>query len=285
MNESPNSENSNRTCAITGATGGIGAALARLAASEGFSLVLHGRSEGKLTALRAELERAVPTLNAATIVGDLDTAAGAHRVAASIATAAPQLDVLFNNAGVLLAGEQISADGMDLHAQVNLIAPYILMRQLKPQLAEAHGVIVNVSSGSALRAKELSIAELKRPRQTTGLSGPYATSKLALAVVTRLLAPEFASDDVGLACATPGPVKSEMTRGGGMPTVLRLLAPLLFRSPAQGASKLFSALDRARSEPGSFFDGSRIRELPAFTLSETLQAELVAFCEAAAQHR
>lgn len=268
-------------CAITGATGGIGAALSKHATAEGYDLVLHGRSESKLTELVEQLKRDIPESNIDIVVGDLDTSANARKVASEISARAPKLALLFNNAGVLLDGIQMSCDGLEMHTQVNLIAPYILMQTLKPNIARTEGAIINVSSGSALRAKSLSAQILIRPEQAKKLTGAYAASKLALSVVTQALGEEFAGEGVILVSADPGPNKTNMTAGDGMPKFLLLLRPLIYASPEKGAEKIFEAsrFSKSRSLPGAFLAGSKVRNLPKFAQSAEIEEMLLEFCQ------
>lgn len=270
-----------RVCAITGATGGIGAALANEAVRHGFDLVLHGRSLAKLEAIQREISERHPTVDIVLVVGDLGTACGAEQVASGISKVAPKLDLLINNAGVLLDGLPISADGIDMHTQVNLIAPYAIMQRLKPALSGDNGSVINVASGSALRAKTLSVQSLKKPTDTRKLFGAYAQSKLALALITQMIAPDFLKDGIRIVAADPGPVKTGMTSGDGMPGLLKLLRPFLYATPEKGAAKVFAALDsEARADQsGGFYPGGKRRSLPAFATQAHLAREILAFCD------
>ncbi|MCF2870930.1 SDR family NAD(P)-dependent oxidoreductase [Octadecabacter sp. G9-8] len=270
-----------RICAITGATGGIGAALADEAVRRGFDLVLHGRSVSKLEAMKEEISQRHPTLDIALVVGDLGTAFGAEQVAGEISKVAPKLDLLINNAGVLLGGLPVSPDGIDMHTQVNLIAPYVLMQRLKPALSEVKGSVINVASGSARRVKTLSVRSLKKPTDTRKLFGAYAQSKLAVALITQTIAPDFLTDGIRIVAADPGPVKSGMTSGDGMPGLLKLLRPFLYATPEKGAAKVFAALDsEARADQsGGFYPGGKRRSLPAFANQGHLADEILEFCD------
>lgn len=267
-------------CAITGATGGIGAALSIQAAREGYDLILHGRSEAKLTELIEKLKQTTPESNVQIVVGELDTAEKTKKMASEISACAPKLDLLFNNAGVLLDGIQMSDDGLEMHTQINLIAPYILMQALKSNVAKAEGSITNVSSGSALRAQPLSAKTLVRPHEAKKLTGAYASSKLALSSVTNALGDAFAEDGVTLVSADPGPNKTGMTVSGGMPKFLLLLRPFIYSSPEKGAHKIFDATNfaKTRSLSGAFLVGRKVKQLPESAQTDTTKAMLLDFC-------
>ena len=268
-------------CAVTGASGGIGTALAWRAARQGYDLVLHGRSRESLSALRDALQRSDSALSIELVVGDLDTALAAQRVAEGIAEVAGHLDLLFNNAGVLVDGIQLSPDGLELHTQVNLIAPFILMEKLRPSVARTQGAIVNVSSGAALKARTLSVHELRRPTRAKKLFGAYANSKLALSAVTNWLGESYAEDGIAMISADPGPNKTTMTAGPGMPGFVRLLRPFLHGSPDRGARHLFDALAQARvMAPGTFFTKGRATRLPSLAYEAIAVEPVLELCRA-----
>ncbi len=270
------------TCVITGSTGGLGAALAELAAQRGYDLILHGRKEASLNELKNRILDSHPHVNVFLISGDLGNTVDTSTIARKISNLAPKLDLLINNAGVLLDGIKMSSSGLEMHTQVNLLAPYIMMKTLRNNLSFAKGSIINVSSGSAFRAKNLTIAELTKPTKVEKLSGAYARSKLALSHVTQELGEEFASDGITLLSTGPGPNKTNMTTGKGMPTWLLLLRPLIYSAPEKGAKKIFASLKSAQTHPipGSYFSGSKVKKLPRLFHSKLKPRDLVNFCEA-----
>ena len=269
-----------KTCAITGATGGIGHALANALAERGYDLVLHGRSPHKLEALKATLLTGHDELKVTLVTGDLEGAGGAQRVAGEIAAAAPILHLLINNAGILSENAEVSPDGLDMHMQVNLVAPFILMQLLKPCLAATGGTIVNVSSGAVFRARSLSAKILRHPSTDRKLFGAYAESKLAQAVLGKSLADEFAKDRIAIVSADPGPTKTSMTASDAMPKLLKLLRPLLYRPPERGAANILHATDDAvrHNRLGAYFTKGREKQLPDFASDQTIAADVLKFC-------
>ncbi len=95
----------------------------------------------------------------------------------SIAAAAAELvergpiDLFYNNAGVLLAGLEKSKHGIEMHAQVNTIAPYLFGRLLQPALEGA--TVLTVSTGAVSNTGDLRVAELADPPSFKKLVGPY----------------------------------------------------------------------------------------------------------------
>lgn len=135
-----------RTILITGATDGLGRAIAARAYREGWDVLAHGRDEAKLAALADELP------GARTLRADLAALADVAALAEEVQAATGRLDVLLSNAGIGFTepggGDRLeSADGHELRFAVNYLAPYLLTRLLLPLLeASAPARVVNVAS-------------------------------------------------------------------------------------------------------------------------------------------
>ncbi|MFD5318480.1 SDR family NAD(P)-dependent oxidoreductase [Streptomyces sp. NPDC127098] len=140
-----------RTVLVTGATDGLGRALAHDLAASGAELILHGRSPERLDRLVAELV-AGGAGEPRTVVADFAELAQVRRMAEEVRATAGRLDVLVNNAGVG-GGEpdgrtrRTSADGHELRLAVNHLAGFLLTLELLPLLrASAPARVVNVAS-------------------------------------------------------------------------------------------------------------------------------------------
>lgn len=144
-----------RSALITGATGGIGQALARQLHAIGFPIFVTGRDEKKLGALRDELR--CPGLAL-----DLTPANAASRLYAAAREALGQIDILINNAGFNRAKTplpEVTADDIDASYALNLRAPMLLARDaLRDMGARRSGHILNViSSVVHFRAENFSV--------------------------------------------------------------------------------------------------------------------------------
>jgi NAD(P)-dependent dehydrogenase (short-subunit alcohol dehydrogenase family) len=248
---------------ITGASSGVGYQLLLRLLNEGWRVLALQRSpvpqedpmvqaairEGRLCAHAVDLS--LPTQLTAKL--------------AQLAATEPRIDLLVNNAGVSLPRAAPATSGRDLHFEVNVLAPYLITRALLSNVAASrHRTVLQVSSNALLHVKEFSREELLQPSHFRKLLGPYASSKLALSLWTHALASSV-TEDVSLLSVCPGGTDTPMTRGPGMPVVLRALVPFLFRHPRQGAAKLLSAsgvFGGAPHDSGSFIMRGRPHALP-----------------------
>jgi NAD(P)-dependent dehydrogenase (short-subunit alcohol dehydrogenase family) len=180
------------TVLVTGATSGLGAALARDLAGRGWTVIAHGRHAERARRLADQLG---PPSTA--VVADLASLDDVRKLAAEVKAATPALHVLVNNAGVGFGppggGRELSRDGHELRFAVNYLAPVLLTRELLPLLkASAPARVVNVGSvGQA----PLDLDDLRLDRDYSG-SVAYRRAKLALTAWTFDLAVELEADGV-----------------------------------------------------------------------------------------
>jgi NAD(P)-dependent dehydrogenase (short-subunit alcohol dehydrogenase family) len=228
---------------VTGATSGIGRAVAVRLASDGAEVIVHGRDAG----------RGAGTVEAITAAGglarfvaaDLGDPAGLRQ----LAEAAGDIDVLVNNGGFSVFGATADLDVLTFDALFasNVRAPFFLVAAFAPGMAaRGEGSIVNVSSMAG----------------QIGLAGAaaYGATKASLASMTRSWAAEFSPSGVRVNAIAPGPVDTggaapERTEALGATTLLHRAA-----SPEEIAEVVgFLASPRASYVTGAIFaaDGGR----------------------------
>ena len=185
-----------KVCAITGAGGGIGRALALGFAAKGARLILSSRDGIALESTCAAV-RESGHADVQAIVSDLSRDADALSLAEHVGRSS--VDILVNNAGVFPTGPFLETGLADLDAclTVNLRAPFALSRAAAPHMvARKWGRIVNIGSSSAY----MGVAR----------SSLYCASKHALLGLSRALHAELRDQGVRVFCISPGSVKTRM---------------------------------------------------------------------------
>lgn len=177
-----------RTILLTGATGGIGKALAQVLARRGASLLLSARSAARLEALKAEILEMGG--HAEVVAADLSTSDGRQALVA--AAAKFRVDTLINNAGTNHLGLYATQSEASIESLVtsNLVAPMLLTRALLPVLVrEGDGCIVNVGS---------ILGSIATPGQAA-----YSASKFALRGFNEALRRELEPDGIRVVYVAP----------------------------------------------------------------------------------
>lgn len=186
----------NKTALVTGASGGLGAAIARSLHQQGARVVLSGTKVAALESLQAELGAAsfVVAANLGAVEGpaqllkDAEAALGAG------------VDILVNNAGLTRDGLALRMKDEDWQAvlDVNLTAAFKLIRSaMKGMMARRWGRIVNITSVVGVTGN--------------GGQANYAASKAGLIGMSKSLAQEMAPRGITVNCVAPGFIKSAMT--------------------------------------------------------------------------
>jgi len=186
---------SGMTALVTGASGGIGSAIARALAGQGARLAVSGSNVDKLEAFRGELGG-----DHVAVACNLSDGAAVDALVPQAVEALGQLDILVNNAGVTrdnLAMRMKDEEWSDV-IRINLEAAFRLSRAaLKPMMRARFGRIVSITSV---------VGATGNPGQAN-----YAASKAGLIGMSKALAQEVASRGITVNCIAPGFIRSAMT--------------------------------------------------------------------------
>jgi NAD(P)-dependent dehydrogenase (short-subunit alcohol dehydrogenase family) len=184
-----------RRALVTGATGGLGAAVARAFAQEGARVALVARDRGRLEALRDELGEAAVAAPA-----DVATSGEAASAVADAAAALGGLDAVVNGAAIDTSWKpvgELPVEEWDRAIAVNLSGTFYVCRAALPLLERDGGAIVNITSVAGLRAWEEDAA--------------YNASKAGVELLTRTIAVEYGPRGVRANCLAPGVIDAGMT--------------------------------------------------------------------------
>jgi len=188
-----------KTALITGASGGIGSAIAKRFAALGLNLVLCGRSVEKLEAVRAACEALGSRV--ALLTGDVTADDFPARAMETAQAQFGGLDILVNNAGMALSCplEATSHTQFDQIMALNARTPYFLCQAALPLLRQSdHATIVNIASVVGHKGYPLQSA--------------YAASKHALIGMSKSLANEVYEEGIRVHIIAPGAVFTDMVR-------------------------------------------------------------------------
>lgn len=184
-----------KTALITGATGGIGAAIAKALHKAGATVAISGTRQPALDALKAELGERVFT-----IACNLGDPADVEKLVPAAEAAMGGLDILVNNAGVTRDGLAMRMKDEDWQSviDINLTSNFRLSRAaMKGMMKKRQGRIINVTS---------IVGVTGNPGQAN-----YVASKAGLIGLTKSLAQELATRNVTVNCVAPGFIATPMT--------------------------------------------------------------------------
>ena len=223
-----------KTALVTGASGGIGGAVARAFAEAGARLALSGTNTAKLEALRAELggDHVITPCN-------LSDAAAVDALAGQAEGALGGLDIVVSNAGLTRDGLLLRMKDEDWSEvlRVNLEAYFRLSRAaIKGMMKRRSGRIIGITSVVGVTGN---------PGQTN-----YAASKAGMIGFTKALAQEIASRNVTVNCIAPGFIASAMTAGLPEAQKQALLSKIPAGRLGEGADVAAAALYLASDAAG-----------------------------------
>jgi NAD(P)-dependent dehydrogenase (short-subunit alcohol dehydrogenase family) len=233
----PHADMTGKRVMITGFTAGIGRAATHDLANMGAELVLVCRNREKGQEVVNDLRARVPNVQADMLVGDLGLLSDIRRVGDEFLASGRSLDVLFNNAGVVMQRRFSTSDGFETTFAVNHLGYYLLTRLLlEPLRADGGGRVVSTASdahkfsGGAMRFDDLQ----SESKYTT--FGTYGQSKLANILFTRELARREQENGLTANCFHPGFVASNFSKNNGAFARILMTAISPFgRSPEKGA--------------------------------------------------
>jgi NAD(P)-dependent dehydrogenase (short-subunit alcohol dehydrogenase family) len=250
-----------RVVLITGATSGIGEATARALARRGAHVVLAGRDrdrcEATAEAIRGESGRAD---GVEYLLSDLSRRDEVRRLADEFRARHGRLDVLVNNAGVVLMERGETADGIERTWAINHLAYFLLTNRLLDVLkASAPARVVCVSSDAHRAIQGLNWDDLEFRKGYRGFKA-YCQSKLANVLFTRELARRLEGSGVTANALHPGLVNTRIFRGpGALRVVFRAMANLFGKTAEDGAktSIYLAGSPEVAGVTGRYFDRCR----------------------------
>ena len=249
---------------ITGATGGIGKAVAVRLAANGATVHAVGRNPAKLGSLISETPGTVIPH-----VADLSSIEAIVRLADDYLATDEPLHGLVNNVGIMIHERTVTDEGYEITYATNLLGQYVLTKKLLPALeASAPSRIVMVSSGG-MYSQPLTVTNLESTQGEYNGTNAYARTKRAEVVLAEEWARELDGTGVTVTSMHPGWVDTAGVRDS-LPTFRRITGPFL-RNEAEGADTIvwLIASDEAATANGDFYHDRKPR--PTHRMKKTVE--------------
>ena len=251
-----------RTALVTGATSGIGRALAGSLAAAGMTVAIIARDVPRGEAARAQIVAATGNDRVELFVGDLSDMASVRRLAAAVGDANSTLDVLVHCAAVYTARRAVTADGFELMFATNVLGPFLLTNLLLPRLRAANSARVLVlSAPSTVR---LDFDDLQAEQRFRSLT-QFGATKSADLLFTFELAGLLQGTGVVANAVHPGLARTGLMRQA--PAPLRWATRLVSAPPERAAAGIapLALSPEYASRTGRFVRAAHEIEPPPYT--------------------
>lgn len=274
--ENTNGGMNGKVVLITGGTSGIGKATAKALASMGAKVVVNGRDRERGEAAVEEIRRDSRSEEVSLMLADLAVQAEVRRLAKEFEASHERLDVLVNNAGLILNRRTETPDGIETTLAINHLAPFLLTNLLLDLLKKsAPSRIVTVSS-AAERMGKMDLDDLQSERRYRAFP-VYGMTKLANIMFTYELAERLEGTGVVANCMHPGGVNTNFSNNnrGGMTLLFRAFKPFM-RSSEQGAETVIylAASPDVEGMNGKYLSDRKVKTSSKESYDEDLRKKL-----------
>jgi NAD(P)-dependent dehydrogenase (short-subunit alcohol dehydrogenase family) len=230
---------SGKTAIVTGGNSGIGLETAVALAEHGARVLITARDAERGKAALDVIKARSGSDDVELVLFDLASLASVREGAAEILSRCPRIDVLVNNAGLVLTSRSETSDGFESTFAINHLGPFLLTNLLLDRIkASAPARIVNVSSTAHNAARRgIDFDDLNATGGYRGMQ-VYGASKLANILFTTELARRLEGTGVTANSLHPGTVRTGYGKGGDTTGILRVgiaIASPFFLSPEKGA--------------------------------------------------
>lgn len=234
----------NQKIVMTGGTSGLGTVVANHILNQGGELFLLLRDPSKLD----QIEN---TEKCHAIECDLANLSAVKEAIETIKSKTDKLDVLINNAGMWNFGDKkLSKDNIELTWQVNVLAPFLLMKELSPLLSKGENPII-INTASALHFGEIYWEDPTFIKKKFSGFHAYRQSKLAIILLTIAHA-EKTKDKIKVVSNHPGVINTKLARGANW--FIKLFFSLFGKAPKKGAETILYLLNNRESvATGKYF--------------------------------
>lgn len=249
-----------RVVVITGATSGIGEEAARVLAGKNASVIIAARNTKKAEGVAAEIRRQYPGADIAVRELDLSKLESVAAFSDSMIEDFKGLDVLINNAGIMMCPYSKTVDGFEMQMGTNHLGHFALTGRLLPLLKKTKGSRVVVVSSLAHKGGNIDLSDLNWESRRYDAYKAYFDSKLANLYFAFELARKLKEDgdSTAVTAAHPGWTGTDLQRHSGL---MGFLNPFFAQGVDLGALPTLRAGFDDEVEPGDYFGPSRFFEM------------------------
>jgi NAD(P)-dependent dehydrogenase (short-subunit alcohol dehydrogenase family) len=252
----------NRVVLITGATSGIGKETAKMLSLTGATIVIVARKLAKGEAIQSAIEE-LSSNEVGLLQCDLASQKSINACCEEFKRKYGKLDVLINNAGIWNTEFKSTPDGIEETFAVNVLAPYLMFENLKRLLLKSDDPrVITVSSG--LHFGKINFDDIEYRKRFSGFHA-YRQSKLAVILLTRLLAKKHKDSGITINCMHPGLVDTALGRHGSR--FFSAMFKLFGKSPEKGADTLIymAASPEVQKISGEYFINRKVQRTTSYS--------------------
>jgi NAD(P)-dependent dehydrogenase (short-subunit alcohol dehydrogenase family) len=260
---------------MTGATSGIGRETAIGLAGMGANVIMLVRNEEKGAAMVREIQERTGNSESLCINCDLTSLESVRRAAYGFESEHQRLDVLIDNAGLVLGKRRVTVDGYEQTFQVNHLSHFLLTNLLLDVLKRSAPSRVVVVGSEAHRRAHLDLDDLMLEKGYSTFRA-YGRSKLANLLFCFELARRLEGSGVTANCLHPGVVRTHFGRGlGGVSGLYPVLYPFM-KSPRRGAitSIYLASSPEVANISGRYFSGKKVKRSSKESMDKDLARRL-----------
>ncbi len=265
-----------KTVVVTGASSGIGNAIAKTLATQGAKVILVNRISSKLDNIVEEIKNESNNPNIFLETCDLSDLHQVKKIASILAKKYHDIDVLINNAGLELTNRTLTSNGFEMTFAVNYLAPFLLTNELIKKLPKTKQFRVINTTSLVEKWGKIDFENLQSEKYYNS-EKTYYNSKLALLLFTYQLARRFDTKFLTSNCYEPGLTKTSFTRDfKGFAKIMSKIMSLFMKSPQEAAkTPIYLAMsDEIKDTTGKCFSNMKVKKTSPISYDHSLARKL-----------
>ncbi len=245
---------------VTGATSGLGKEATKILASKNATVIMAIRNTQKGEQVSGEIKKSLPEAKIEVRKLDLGSLSSVKSFSEQILADYGRLDILINNAGVMMCPFSTTEDGFEIQMGTNHLGHFALTGLLMPLLKQTEGSRIVATSSIAHRPGKIDFADINWEKRKYKTTQAYGDSKLANLYFTYELARKFKDDPNAplVTAAHPGYTRTDLQRHS---LFWRIMNPIMGQGVEQGVLPTLRAATDPDANPGDFYGPSGFQEL------------------------